>query len=113
MAGGEAIRVSAFDDNKCRFLTVSGWRNSGPDHWQTLWESELPNCSRVRQDVWEDPFPQHWTQAVDEAVRACKRPVILIAHSLGAVPRVVRGVAEVWPQVPRAVWAQNSTGPHP
>ena len=75
--------MSAFDDTDCCFLTIPGWRNSGPNHWQTLWESELPNCSRVRQNDWEDPVPQHWTHALDEAVQACKRPVILIAHSLG------------------------------
>ena len=27
-------------------LTVPGLNNSGPGHWQTLWEQQLPGCHR-------------------------------------------------------------------
>ena len=30
-------------------LIVPGLYNSGPDHWQSHWERELPNAQRVEQ----------------------------------------------------------------
>jgi predicted alpha/beta hydrolase family esterase len=63
-------------------LIVPGLYNSGPDHWQTHWERELPNAERVDQQDWERPLLGDWTISLAEAVR--QRPgAILVAHSLG------------------------------
>jgi len=32
-------------------LIVPGWTNSGPQHWQTLWEHEHPEYRRVEQPI--------------------------------------------------------------
>lgn len=63
-------------------LIVPGLYNSGPDHWQSHWERELPGAERVDQQDWERPLLGDWTISLAEAVR--QRPgAILVAHSLG------------------------------
>lgn len=68
-----------------RVLIVPGWNNSGPAHWQTLWEQEFPALERVQQREWANPDPDEWVATLDAAVRASRRPTILVAHSLGCV----------------------------
>lgn len=63
-------------------LIVPGLYNSGPDHWQSHWERELPNAQRVEQQDWERPLLGDWTISLAEAIR--QNPgAILVAHSLG------------------------------
>lgn len=66
-------------------IIVPGWKNSGPDHWQTQWEQKLPHCARVAQPEWDHPEPRVWHGAVAGAVDAASGPVLLIAHSLGCL----------------------------
>ncbi|PZO80460.1 MAG: alpha/beta hydrolase [Mesorhizobium amorphae] len=80
-------------------LSVPGYQNSGPDHWQTRWESKLSTARRVNQAEWSKPVREDWTAQVVEAVNAAEKPVVFLAHSLGvatvvqAVPRFERPVA--------------------
>jgi uncharacterized protein len=71
------------DINELDILIVPGWHGSGPDHWQTHWEAAFPNMRRVEQDDWEAPVYADWSRKLTEAVGRCKRPVVLIGHSLG------------------------------
>lgn len=64
-------------------LLVPGINNSGPDHWQTRWENELPNAKRVQLGNWDDPIRNHWVNQINLAIHKTGRPVILVAHSLG------------------------------
>jgi len=64
-------------------LTIPGLWNSGPDHWQSHWERELPDCRRVEQHDWDNPKRDEWVQGLDAAVAATHGPVLLAAHSLG------------------------------
>ncbi|SRR6266581_81540 len=64
-------------------LILPGWHNSGPDHWQTHWQAAFPNMRRVEQDDWEAPVYADWSRRLGEAVERCRRPVVLVAHSLG------------------------------
>lgn len=64
-------------------LTLPGWRGSGDRHWQTHWETALPDITRVEQDDWDHVIYRDWASRLDEAVARRTRPVILIAHSLG------------------------------
>lgn len=67
-------------------LIVPGWQNSGPAHWQSLWERAHPHDYwRVEQADWETPRPEEWVGAIDGAVIACARPPVLVAHSLGCI----------------------------
>src|SRR5687768_17364071 len=64
-------------------LVLPGWHNSEPGHWQSEWESIFPNMRRVEQNDWETPVYSDWTAKLTEAVAVCRRPVLLITHSLG------------------------------
>lgn len=61
-----------------------GWRNSGPSHWQSYWESQL-DATRVNHDNWDTPERDIWLAALDRAVKASNKPVVVIAHSLGCI----------------------------
>jgi len=62
-------------------LILPGLSNSGPTHWQTLWEQSDPSCRRVEQAEWETPRCADWVSTLDAAVAASADPVVLVAHS--------------------------------
>lgn len=61
---------------------LPGWQDSGPGHWQTLWESRHGD-TRVVQDDWMWPRRGDWMARLDEVLLAAPGPVLLAAHSLG------------------------------
>ncbi len=63
-------------------LLVPGLGNSGPRHWQTLWEQRY-HYPRVAQADWQHPAGPEWVRALDAAIRQVGGPVLLVAHSLG------------------------------
>lgn len=69
-------------------LIVPGWRDSGPDHWQTLWTDRLPGAGRVVQDDWLHPSREAWVDVIARAVLRAPHPVVLVAHSLGCIAAV-------------------------
>ncbi len=73
-------------------LILPGWQNSGPDHWQTLWENALPNAQRVEQSDWLRPQCDVWVETLHKAVVAADKPVVLVGHSL-ACAQVANWVA--------------------
>lgn len=64
-------------------LTVPGLMNSGAGHWQSIWESELPNCHRAELGSWDAPHRNSWVSNLSHAIGRIDGPVILAAHSLG------------------------------
>lgn len=68
---------------KYTVLIAPGYENSGPGHWQTLWEQENSNFIRVQQRDWLNPVCSEWVQALDRAIRNTAGPKILVGHSLG------------------------------
>ena len=74
------MRVSEVD-----ILMIPGWMNSGPDHWQTRWESKLSTARRVAMPDFDRPDFSEWKTALAQAVGNCSRPALLVAHSLGAL----------------------------
>ena len=67
------------------YLIIPGWAGSGPDHWQSHWERDLANASRVEMPDWLEPHRADWLGTLDRAVRSSKQPPILVAHSLGCI----------------------------
>jgi uncharacterized protein len=66
-------------------LIVPGIGNSGPEHWQTLWERNDEGCRRVEQRDWDHPVCSEWMAVLDaEAARAGPK-VVVAAHSLGCL----------------------------
>ena len=82
-------------------LTIPGLNNSGPGHWQTLWEKTRGDCERVDLGSWASPSRNSWVTRLDAAIRAANGPIILAAHSLGclAVARwgALQSQAYGWP----------------
>ena len=64
---------------------LPGIGNSGPGHWQTLWEQRNPSFVRVQQRDWDSPVCHDWVISLEHAVRAHSADVVLVAHSLGCL----------------------------
>lgn len=64
-------------------LIIPGWSGSGPDHWQSRWAAKLSTARVVEQEDWYKPSRHLWADRIVQAVRAAKRPVVLVAHSAG------------------------------
>lgn len=77
------IRNDYSNEREPLVLLVPGLANSGPNHWQTHWEREVPDCARVELGRWDDPHRNTWVNQLDLAIHKAGRPVILVAHSLG------------------------------
>jgi predicted alpha/beta hydrolase family esterase len=69
----------------CDVLVLPGWKNSGPAHWQSIWEDRFPEWRRVQQQNWLHPQRGAWVDALQRAVAASERPLLLVAHSLGCI----------------------------
>ena len=65
-------------------LLLPGWQNSGPGHWQSLWETQY-GYRRVEQHDWMRPLRGDWSARLDEVVVDTDGPVMLVAHSLGCI----------------------------
>lgn len=78
-------------------LILPGWQNSGPQHWQSLWERKH-GYVRVQQHDWDRPLRGDWLMQLEEAVLARDEPVVLVAHSLGCILT--------------AAWAAHSNNTH-
>lgn len=91
--------LSAMKVKDADILIVPGYTNSGPEHWQSRWQSRLSTARRVEQAEWSKPVREDWTANVAKAVNEAERPVVIVAHSLGvaaaiqAIPRFQKPVA--------------------
>lgn len=65
-------------------LVVPGWENSGPKHWQSLWE-QRHGYRRVEQHDWKHPLRGDWIARLEDMVLSCDEPAVLVAHSLGCI----------------------------
>ena len=65
-------------------LIVPGLTNSGPRHWQTLWEKQF-NFKRVNQDNWDSPICADWIERLEHTIRETDDKVVLVAHSLACI----------------------------
>lgn len=62
-------------------LILPGIGNSGPTHWQSLWQKKNPSFRRVEQLEWESPRCSDWVQRLDDVISAISEPIVLAAHS--------------------------------
>ncbi|WP_374654344.1 RBBP9/YdeN family alpha/beta hydrolase [Dongia sp.] len=88
-------------------LLVPGLGNSGPLHWQRLWQAELGNAARaVEQADWDRPDFADWVERLEHAVASMPQAPVLAAHSLSCAlvvhwaarhPRSIAGALLVAP----------------
>jgi len=62
---------------------IAGIGNSGPEHWQSIWHSRVPNGVWVEHRSWDNPDRDVWVREFDDTLRTIEGPKLLIAHSLG------------------------------
>lgn len=70
-------------------LIVPGYRGSGPGHWQSWLEGELPEARRVTGIDWDEPLLARWAGEVRREIDAAPGAVWLVAHSFGCLASVV------------------------
>lgn len=70
-------------------LIVPGYRGSGPGHWQSWLEGELPETRRVTGIDWDEPLLARWAGEVRREIDAAPGAVWLVAHSFGCLASVV------------------------
>jgi len=68
--------------NPRHILLLPGWQNSGPGHWQSLWQDQF-GYQRVQQHDWLRPLRGDWIAQLEDVVLSLDAPVVLVAHSLG------------------------------
>jgi predicted alpha/beta hydrolase family esterase len=69
-----------------RVLILPGLYDSGPGHWQSLWERSDPRCVRVVQREWSTPAREEWVGTLDAAIAVsvgASEDVVLVGHSTG------------------------------
>ena len=66
-----------------KILTIPGLNNSGPAHWQSLWEHKFPNSERVELGRWDNHDKDEWVRQIAAAIEAESEPVLIAAHRLG------------------------------
>lgn len=66
-------------------VMVPGWSSSGPDHWQSRWQRNLPHAVRVEQDDWYDAQKDQWVGKLIATLATIERPIVVVGHSLGVI----------------------------
>lgn len=80
-------------------LIVPGLGNSGPEHWQSRWQTKLSTARRMTHQDWHTPSREAWVHALLASIGDAQKPVVLVAHSIGvatiahAAPKLVGRVA--------------------
>ncbi|MES2625638.1 MAG: alpha/beta hydrolase [Pseudomonadota bacterium] len=71
------------------FLIVPGFKGSGPDHWQTWLETQLPGSTRITGIDWDKPVLASWAERVRDELARATQPLRVVAHSFGCLATVV------------------------
>lgn len=66
-------------------LIVPGLNGSGPAHWQSWFETLLPEARRVDQDDWTSADLTRWRDRVHRHIDGSPGRVLLVAHSFGCL----------------------------
>ncbi len=85
-----------------RVLVVPGFHGSGPGHWQSWLERELPQSRRVTGIDWERPVLSAWADAIARDIDAGPGRIWVVAHSFGCLASAV-AIAERRERVAGAV----------
>lgn len=77
---GSAMSIADFD-----IVIQPGWQDSSAEHWQSRWQQAWPDTVRVAHCNWDTPELPRWLDGLDAALAACRKPALVVAHSLGCV----------------------------
>jgi predicted alpha/beta hydrolase family esterase len=104
-----------------RYFIIPGLGNSGPEHWQTWFESRGPEFIRIHQREWDAPELDDWLANIDKALAGEDlSEVVLVGHSLGCATiahwarhsgKLVKGALLVAPSdIEAPVYTFSATG---
>ena len=62
-------------------VLIPGLYDSGPEHWQSVWEQGSPDFRRVRQRNWDTPARSDWVATLDAMILETGPGSVLVAHS--------------------------------
>ena len=68
-----------------KILTIPGYLGSDKKHWQSYWDKEMQNTSRVEQKNLTNPEKNEWLSVLNDYIKKQKDDIILVAHSLGCI----------------------------
>lgn len=68
--------------NSSNILILPGWQDSGPQHWQSLWQVQF-GYPRVEQHDWMRPLRGDWIARLEDVLLSLDGQAVLVAHSLG------------------------------
>lgn len=66
-------------------LIVPGIGNSGPAHWQSLWQATHPDWQRLAVDDWNEVVCEDWIATIERQLTAIGKEAVIVAHSLGCL----------------------------
>lgn len=69
-------------------LIVPGLNSSGSAHWQTWFESQIPDAIRVIQADWKRANLLEWSSRVRREITRRPGPLLIAAHSFGALAAI-------------------------
>ena len=72
-------------------VIIPGRNNSGPQHWQSLWQKRTPDALRIAPTTWAIPELNDWMGALESTLRASPSPPILVGHSIGSLLAICWG----------------------
>lgn len=76
--------------HRIRIFNLPGLDNSGPAHWQSIWEATQPflpvaAIDRIKRSSWNEPVYETWQRELEESVANDGRKTVIVAHSLGCL----------------------------
>ena len=74
-------------------LIVPGYHGSGPGHWQSWLQGQLPAARRLDGVDWEAPQLNVWSGRLGEMIENATGRVWLVAHSFGCLVAVHAALA--------------------
>src|SRR5690606_24546177 len=69
-------------------LIIPGLNSSGSAHWQTWFETRIPDAIRVIQADWKRANLPEWASRVRREISRRPGPLLIAAHSFGALAAV-------------------------
>lgn len=72
----------------CPVLVIPGHGDSGPAHWQSIWQARSPHWHRLQVEDWNHAVCNDWVAAIDQQLQALGPTTLVVAHSLGCLALV-------------------------
>lgn len=66
-------------------LVVPGIGNSGPLHWQSMWQVAHSDWRRLEVEDWDQVVCDDWVSAIERQVAETGEETVIVAHSLGCL----------------------------